>query len=212
MHMGHVAFLGALGLPPQDPFVETFTTAGTHQWESPVTGFVELRLWAGGGKGGTRTTGGSGGGGGGGAFSRVYEFFVVKGQTYSLTVGAQAGDTTWNHDYDDGSTIAHPRAKGGASVPNNTSTPGQGGPASQGHGDQKLSGQDGSGRDGGNAANTSEGGGGGGSGAHTSFTNSGDNGDPYGGGGGGGYRGFSGTGNGGAGAVGGLEIHFAGTL
>ena len=56
-------------------------------WTSPFTGWVNVDAIGAGGGGGGATGSNGGGGGGAGSFSK-YKFFVVNGNTYTVTVGA----------------------------------------------------------------------------------------------------------------------------
>jgi hypothetical protein len=75
---------------PYDPS-QTYTTPGSYQWNSPLTGTVTVKLWGGGGGGGGGDSdpgylvGGSGGGGGG---FLQYTTSVVAGNNYTVVVGS----------------------------------------------------------------------------------------------------------------------------
>ena len=183
----------------------TFTASGS--WIAPpgVTS-VTVEVWGGGGKGGSRTSNYTGGGGGGGAYSRLNNYAVTPGNSYSFVVGAGATTTSAGGDssFVDPSTLL---AKGGLSVANNTVNGAVGGAAGSGVGDVKWSG--GRGADANDTSGTTYGGGGGssaGTAANGNYTSStttatGATAPTGGGGGGNGYSGGSSTGDGTAGSA-----------
>lgn len=119
---------------PIDPIT---SGSGTFVVPEGVTS-ITVEVWGGGGRGGSRTSNGRGGGGGGGAYSQSV-FPVTQGQTFNYSVGAgssttAAGGDTW---FGSATTLM---AKGGASVPNNTTGGALGGQATAGFGDIKFNG------------------------------------------------------------------------
>ena len=145
--------------------VTTYSTSTTITVPLGVTS-INVQAWGGGGKGGSRSTGSGGyGGGGGGAFASS-NVSVTGGSTYTITVGS--GSTSNSSDGGDSWFINNTSilAKGGKTVPNNTSTGGLGGTAAASIGTTKFSG--------GNGVNgvTSLYGGGGGSSAGTAAAGS----------------------------------------
>lgn len=213
-----------------------FTTTGTVQtWVAPAGATsIEVETWGGGGRGGGRTSGSSGyGGGGGGAYSSGL-VSVTPGQTYYINVGSgatstNAGDDSWfNITNTAPNSNIYVLAKGGNSVPDNTTIGALGGASGSGYGNLvKYSGgrgADGSGSNGGgggssasplsdgSTANSSTGGavagGGTGGNGRTGTSGNGGSGNPPGGGGGGAYRTLlGGSPNGGSGADGKIIIH-----
>ena len=97
---------------PVYTLAQTFDSSGTYTVPAGVTK-ITIAGVGGGGKGSSSigsNTGGSGcGGGGAGASFLVRDITVTSGQTYTVTVGGQAGATSF------GSIIT---ANGGANVPN----------------------------------------------------------------------------------------------
>lgn len=104
---------------------QTYNVSGTFTVPAGVTS-ITVEAWGGGGKGGSRTAGSNGyGGGGGGAYARKL-VTVIPGNTYTVNVGAGATTTAPGGDsYFD--TVTNIMAKGGSSVPDNTSTGAAGG-------------------------------------------------------------------------------------
>jgi hypothetical protein len=142
---------------------QTYTTSGSFTVPAGVTS-VTVEAWGGGGKGGSKSGGGGVeyGGGGGGAYA-IKAVAVTPGVSYTVTVGSgsistAAGGDSW---FSSNTVIL---AKGGNSVPDNTTTGASGALQSTCIGDTVLSG--------GNGANavTNTGGGGGGSSAGTVLT------------------------------------------
>jgi trimeric autotransporter adhesin len=138
---------------------QTFTSTSTFTVPAGVTS-VTVEAWGGGGAGGSRSgLAGSSGGGGGGAYAQS-TIAVTPGSTYTVTVGtgstsASAGGDSW---FINNTTLL---AKGGNSVPNNSSTGATGGASGACIGTFVFSGGDGS-----NGV-SGTGGGGGGSSAGT---------------------------------------------
>jgi trimeric autotransporter adhesin len=140
---------------------QTFNSSSTFTVPAGITQ-VTIEAWGGGGKGGSRSGTNNGfGGGGGGAYARKL-VTVVPGTTYTVTVGTGATTTAAGNDswFINATTVL---AKGGNSVPLDTSTGATGGAAASCIGDV------GGVFSGGNGANgvTSTYGGGGGAGAGT---------------------------------------------
>jgi len=196
---------------------------GTQEWIVP-TGIhhIQVQAWGGGGRGGSRDSGsnsGYGGGGAGGYSSSVLA--VTPGQSYYYSAGAgsnsaSAGGDSW-FSTTNGTSGSVVRAKGGDSVPNNTTSGAAGGSATAGInpalGTIKEAGA--SGTNGGSNIKGGDGGasphgGAGGTGAsyNASSSSNGLQGGTPGGGGGGAYRAGSGTGSptGGTGGTGRISI------
>ncbi|MDD5184460.1 MAG: hypothetical protein PHS84_04275, partial [Paludibacter sp.] len=221
-------FAATVGYLTLTPVTQSYTTTTDIVIPCGVTS-ITVAAWGGGGQGGTRNSNGTGGGGGGGAYAKG-DVTVVSGNTYTVTVGG--GGTSQNGSqipggdsyFGDGTTV---KAKGGNSVPYNTSTGATGGSSSSNIGTIKYSGGNGAngsgtyGGGGGSSAGTAldgnsttnatgatapTGGGNGGNGRSSSNGN-GSPGTPPGGGGGGAYR-TSGTRNGGAGGNGLVNITY----
>jgi len=211
--------------------MDTYINAGTYTWTAPTGVYaVTVEVWGGGGKGGNRSgSNGAGGGGGGGAYSLKSDIVVTPGNSYTVVVGAGSswGSTPGGDSYFiDTSTVM---AKGGNSVPNNTTTGASGGVAASGVGDTCYSGGNGAngvagsygggggssagtGQDGNNGSGSTGGaaptdGGAGGTGRSGSQGN-GNPGSAPGGGGGGALRTSSGTRTGGNGAAGQVRIKY----
>jgi hypothetical protein len=72
-----------------------FTTPGTHEWTSCVTGMVTAKNIGGGGNGGTGSAFSSGSGGGGGEYAEG-TFAAVAGMVYTIVVGGAGGDSAAN--------------------------------------------------------------------------------------------------------------------
>lgn len=139
---------------------QPYTTSGSFTVPAGVTSLT-VEAWGGGGKGGSKNGGAGveyGGGGGGGYAKKVLT--VTPGLSYSVTVGSGSTSTAAGGDswFSNNTVIL---AKGGNSVPDNTTTGASGALSSACIGDTVLSG--------GNGANATTGtsGGGGGSSAGT---------------------------------------------
>jgi len=177
---------------------QSFSTSSTFKVPAGVT-TVQVEAWGGGGRGGSRTSGNNGyGGGGGGAYAKKAVTVSATNPAYTVTVGTGSTSTAAGQDswFSSASTVL---AKGGSSVPDNTSTGAAGGSQALSIGDIVLAG--------GKGANGSSGayGGGGGSSAGrilagTSATNASGAVAPAGGGNGGNGQSGS-TGNGFPGSV-----------
>lgn len=132
---------------------QTFTSSGSFLVPAGVTQ-ITVEVWGGGGRGGSRTSGsGAYGGGGGGAYARKV-VTVVPNTSYSYTVGAGSSSTAAGGDsyFINTSTVL---AKGGNSVPDNSSTGATGGAAGSCIGDVVYAGGNGA-----NGAGSVAGGGG----------------------------------------------------
>lgn len=182
---------------------DTFTSSDT--WTAPagVTD-IEVESWGGGGAGGGSSFSQTGSGGGGGAYSKTNSITVTPSSSYTVTVGTGGnGDGGNGNDgndsgFDDNSENL---AKGGDGGAQDGGSAGSGGLASQGIGNTKYSGGDGSVN---NGFGTEDNGGGGGGGAGDS-ANGGDATDDEAAGGSGGATGGGdgGDGSGGSGGNGG---------
>jgi len=70
--------------------IKSYPVPGTYTWICPPNVFkVTVECWGGGGQGGDATGNNkAGGGGGGGGYSRLVDYTVVPGNSYTVTVGA----------------------------------------------------------------------------------------------------------------------------
>jgi hypothetical protein len=177
---------------------QSFSTSSTFKVPAGVT-TVQVEAWGGGGRGGSRTSGNNGyGGGGGGAYAKKAVTVSATNPAYTVTVGTGSTTTASGLDswFSSTGTII---AKGGSSVPDNTSTGAAGGSQSLSIGDIVFGGGDGA-----NGSSGSYGGGGGSSAGKTltgtTATNATGATAPTGGGNGGNGQSGS-TGNGSAGSV-----------
>jgi hypothetical protein len=134
---------------------QPFTTSGSFTVPAGVTS-ITIEAWGAGGKGGSKAGNGSGnqyGGGGGGAYSKKV-LTVTPGLSYSVTVGSGNTTTVLGGDswFSDRAVFL---AKGGKSVPDDTTTGASGALSSNCIGDTVFSGGNGA-----NGTNTDGGGGG----------------------------------------------------
>jgi len=136
--------LGLLSLQPV--FSQTYTynsSQNTPAW--PIGTVLKVEVWGGGGRGGSRTSGNNSyGGGGGGAYSSSI-ITVAQATAYRVNIGAGSnnngnpGGDSWfatNNDVANALVLA----KGGSSVPNNSTTGANGGSYAAGIGDIRNNG------------------------------------------------------------------------
>lgn len=100
-----LSILGSSFIAQSQNATITFTSSGTFTVPAGVTS-ITLECWGGGGAGGGSESiysgNSAGGGGGGGGYSKITNYHVIPGNTYSITVGVGGTGSTGNDGGDGG--------------------------------------------------------------------------------------------------------------